>query len=75
MNTINQLEWINRVNQFLIQVKTEQSKVTAEQTTEMFLLYNDRLKPRETGRSCGSCRLRVYRRVKSEYEKLISMNE
>ena len=41
----------------------------------MFILYNDRLKPRETGRSCGSCRLRVYRRVKSEYEKLISMNE
>lgn len=72
---IEQIEWINRVNQLFTHIKTEQSRITAEQVTEMFILYNDRLKPRETGRSCGSCRLRVYRRVKSEYEKLISMNE
>lgn len=40
------------------------------ETTELFLLYNLRLKPRETGRSCPACRSRVFKRMVEYYKQL-----
>ena len=34
---------------------------------EMFFLYNDRLTPRENGMGCGTCRAKVWKRLKQMY--------
>ncbi len=51
-------------------VPNEETNIYASEVTEMFNLYNDKMLPRESGRSCPSCRLRVYRRLKNFYEPL-----
>jgi hypothetical protein len=40
------------------------------ETDEMFMLYNMRFKPSETGKSCSGCRNRVYNRMKEYYYKI-----
>lgn len=50
-----------------IQVITHYGDNGFADTKEMFLLYNERLKPRETNMSCGGCRQRVYDKLKKYY--------
>ena len=40
------------------------------ETDEMFMLYNMKFTPRETGKSCSGCRNRVYNRMKEYYNKI-----
>lgn len=37
---------------------------------ELFELHNDRLAPKETNKSCGSCRQRVFNKMNKMYEEL-----
>lgn len=34
---------------------------------EMFFLYNDRMLPREQGYGCGTCRAKVWKKLKAYY--------
>jgi hypothetical protein len=47
-------------------------KQTADnsETKELFLLYNYRFKPRETGTGCSGCRSRVYNRLLKYYNEI-----
>lgn len=40
------------------------------ETDEMFMLYNLRFKPSETGKHCAGCRARVYNRLKQYYYEI-----
>lgn len=69
--TIPQDEYDTRVKQLMEKlVKTEKTQYASE-TDELFRLYNDRNLPQENGKSCGMCRARVFKRMKSYYETLI----
>ena len=69
-NRIEEQEYLIRLETFFALHQTEFVRIEAHQVTEMFLLHNDRLIPRETGRSCGACRGRVYKRLKQHYETI-----
>lgn len=62
--------YLLRMNKFFEIHPNEHGRIEAHQVTEMFELYNDKLLPRETGRSCGGCRLRVYRRLLAHYQTI-----
>lgn len=49
--------------------KLERHEYNQQNIDELFLLYNERLTPREMGRSCAGCRARVFRRLKQYYEQ------
>jgi hypothetical protein len=51
----------------LIQTGRAQSK---QQLEELYFLYNDRLLPRETKSTCGSCVSRVFKRMVNYYNEL-----
>lgn len=42
----------------------------ALETTELFLLYNDRFLPRMTNKSCLSCRQHVFKVMVKYYEEI-----
>ena len=69
-NRIPELEYMLRLEAFFIAHKTEFVTITGAQVNEMFTLYNDRLTPREEGKSCSGCRGRVYRRLLAHFEYL-----
>lgn len=68
-NSINEKEYLERLEQFF-SIVHENGQINTFQVTEMFLLHNDKLMPRETGRSCNACRIRVFKRLKSHYERI-----
>lgn len=47
----------------------EYTNVSRAKIDELFLLYNERLTPRENGKFCGSCVHRVYKRLKKYYDE------
>lgn len=69
-NRIEDSEYLTRLDTFFSIHTTENVRIEQHQVTEMFLLYNDKILPRESGRSCGACRGRVYRRLKMHYDEL-----
>lgn len=69
-NRIPEEEYLKRIETFFEIHKTEFMRIEANQITEMFILHNDRLTPNETGRSCSTCRGRVYRRLLAHYESI-----
>lgn len=63
-------EWTARCKVFFDEHKTEFSRTSQAKVSEMFRLHNDKLLPRENGMFCSSCCGRVYKRLKTEYEKI-----
>lgn len=71
---INEDEFLKRLFYLMERLKPH-TDISMEDVNEMFNLYNDRLLPKETGRSCSSCRLRVYNRLLAYYKELNLKNE
>lgn len=66
-NQIPWPEWFARVEAFYKAIP-HGGRAEAHQITEMFNLWNDKFLPRESGRSCSSCRARVYKNLKINFE-------
>lgn len=69
-NTIPHEEYMKRMDALmprLIEKNTGESKADI---TELFFLYNDRLRPRENSPGCGGCRKRVFMKMKDYYKQL-----
>lgn len=68
-------DWRAAVESFIAKVGTR-SRITAEETTLMFNLHNDRAGDpdywpnRKTGTSCGSCVKTVWERLNQKIKKL-----
>jgi hypothetical protein len=60
--------------EYMIQAKyyvdREGQRISAKETTNMFSLYNDRFTPPEYSTGCHSCVIKVFKRIKKEYERL-----
>ena len=69
MLEVNEDNLLEKVGEFIPTVKNNYLTVT--QTNILFALHNNYLFPhmKELGKSCGSCRLRVWNRVKDWYDK------
>lgn len=63
------LEYNTRVK-VLMEKLIPKETADGQETNELFLLYNLRLKPRETNKGCTGCRQRVFKRMKVYYESL-----
>lgn len=68
-------EWLKRC-EALIESIGNSGQSTSAQTTEMFLLWNDKFSPRETGKGCGTCVARVWKNLRRNYNaELIAYNK
>lgn len=66
-------DWRKAVEEFIAKVGSR-VRITAEETTLMFNLHNDRVPEywtnRKTGTSCGSCVKTVWERLNQKIQKL-----
>lgn len=67
-------EWMIQVQALIDDIGTT-GQSTAQQTKLMFLLYNERLTPRETGTGCPPCVQRVWKNLKRAYGKIQQEHE
>ena len=68
-NTISDEE--HRTRSLELIKRLEAHEYTQHNIKELFFLYNDRMTPRENGSGCGSCRNRVFNRLKQYYKDVI----
>ena len=62
-------EYNERIKKLIPGLK-ERGRADRVETEELFLLYNDRFKPHESGKHCAGCRQRVFKRLLKYYESL-----
>lgn len=64
---MEEIDYDTRVRNLMVKLLPKGTADRGE-TDELFLLYNMKFKPRESGKSCSGCRQRVYNRMKIYYE-------
>lgn len=62
-NTISDEEHKERTMKLLNQGNIN----SREELSELYVLYNDRMTPRKSDKSCGACRAYVWNRLKQYY--------
>lgn len=66
---MEEIEYNHRVKA-IIEKLLPKGRAEKNEIDELFFLYNLKMKPTETGKSCAGCRQRVYKRMQEYYHTI-----